>query len=109
MRASILAGAASEVGAGLGVGNWSAICSLMVRPFWRLRSSARERRRMRWDWALARSTDFCCFSVRSSIMGSKVEIVEEGEGFFYEAAATESPGGSHDFGGEGLFNGVFGG
>jgi hypothetical protein len=32
----------------------------------------------------------------------------EAEGFFDEAAAAETPGGSHDFGGEGLFDGVFG-
>ena len=41
--------------------------------------------------------------------GVEVEIVEEGEGFFDEAAAAETPGGSHDFGGEGLFDGVIGG
>ncbi len=50
---------------------WSASCSWIVRPDCSLRSSAVERRRMRWDCALARSTDFWGFSVRSSIMGSK--------------------------------------
>jgi hypothetical protein len=39
----------------------------------------------------------------------EVEIVDEEEGFFYQAAATEAPGGSHDFSGEGLLDGVFGG
>ena len=39
--------------------------------------------------------------------GVEVEIVEEGEVLFHEAAAAETPGGSHDFGGEGLFDGVF--
>jgi hypothetical protein len=38
----------------------------------------------------------------------EVEIVEEGEGFFYQTATAETPGGSHDFGGEGLFDGVSG-
>jgi len=41
--------------------------------------------------------------------GIEIEVVEEGESFFHEAAAAETPGGSHDFGGEGLFDGVFGG
>jgi hypothetical protein len=45
----------------------------------------------------------------SKSRSSEVEIFYIGEGFFYEAAATETPGGSHDFGGEGLLDGVFGG
>jgi hypothetical protein len=40
--------------------------------------------------------------------GVEVEIFYGGEGFFYEAAAAKTPGGSHDFGGEGLFYGVSG-
>jgi len=60
IKASILPGASfgGGCGAGFGVGRWSAICSWMVLPFWSLRSSSRERRRIRWDWARARSTDF---------------------------------------------------
>jgi hypothetical protein len=41
--------------------------------------------------------------------GVDVEIFDEAECFFYQAAATETPGSSHDFGGEGLLDGVFGG
>ena len=41
--------------------------------------------------------------------GVEVEIFDVREGFFDEAAAAEAPGGSHDFGGKGLFDGVFGG
>jgi hypothetical protein len=67
------------------------------------------RRRMRCDCARARSTERCCLSVRSSIMGSKVEIVDCAEGLFDETAAAESPGGSDDFGGEDFFEGAIGG
>jgi len=108
-KASIPAGAASEVGAGLGVGNLSAICSWMVRTFCRLRSSASERRRIRCDWTLARSTDFCCFSVRSSIMGSKFMSAIEEKFSSTRRQRLTPPGGSHDFGGKGLFDGVSGG
>ena len=41
--------------------------------------------------------------------GVEVEIVDGGESFFDEAATPETPSGSHDFGGEGLFDRVFGG
>jgi hypothetical protein len=41
--------------------------------------------------------------------GVEVEVFDAAEGFFYEAAAAETPGSSHDFEGEGLFAGAFGG
>ena len=39
----------------------------------------------------------------------EIEVVYHAEGLFDEAAATESPGGSHDFGGEGCFEFAVGG
>jgi hypothetical protein len=41
--------------------------------------------------------------------GVEVQVFDKAEGFFDEAAAAETPCCAHDFGGEGLFNGVFGG
>jgi len=35
--------------------------------------------------------------------GVEIEVVHHVEGFFDQAASTESPGGSHDLGGESLF------
>ena len=78
------------------------------RRFWRLRSSARDRRRTEVGLGSGAIHGFLLFFGSFIDHGVDVQVFDTAEGFFYEAAAAEAPGSAHDFEGEDLFGCAFG-